>query len=137
MQQIRSNLMSDMLEPTVSAAVPGDIGRRGVADRQRRGGPEIACVFVAQIERFARPIAHRIIRPRRDLILTAVDRPRVAAAVGSNLEAERRIGDHVDPRRGRRLAWPEDGHVLASVSREPAETVEKLEIGDASLSRGP
>ena len=129
--------MSDMFEPAISAAMAGDISRRGVADRQRRRSPKVARVIVPQVERFARTIAHRIIRPRRDLIFAAVDRPCVAAALGSRLEAERRIGDDVDPGRRRRLARPKDRHILSSISREAAEPVEKFEIGRASPSRRP
>ena len=102
---------------------------------ERRRAPQVAGVVVAQIEGFAASIADGVVRPRRDLILATVDRPGVAAALGSRLEAERRIGDDVDPRRGRRLARPEDRHILASVSREAAESVEEFEVGRARPRR--
>ena len=53
LQQIRCNLMRDMFEAGVSAAVAGDISRGRVANRQRRRSPEVACVIVSQVERFA------------------------------------------------------------------------------------
>ena len=126
--------MGDVLEAAVAPAVAGDIGRREVADRQRRRTPELARVVVPQIERLARAIGHRIVRPRRDLVLAAVDRPGVAAAFCADLEAERRIGDDVDPRRRRRLARPQDRHIFPSVSREAAEPVEEFEVGRARPS---
>ena len=93
------------------------------------GAPEVARVIVPQIESFARTIAHWIVRPRRKLILAAVDRPGVASAFGGRLKAECGIGDDVDPRRRRRLARSKDGHILLSISRKAAEPVEEFEIG--------
>ena len=132
LQQVGRDLVSDMFETAISAAVAGDIGRREVADRQRCRSPKVARVVVPQVERLARTIADRIVRPRRDLIFAAVDRPCVAAALGSRVEAECGIGDDVDPRRRRRLARPQDRHIFSSVSREAAEPVEEFEVGGAA-----
>src|SRR5208337_966500 len=129
--------MRNMFESAVSAAVARDISRGEVADRLRCRTPKVARLVVAQIERFARTIAHRIVRPRRDLVFPAVDRPCVSAALGSGVEAERWIGDDVDPRRRRRLAGPKDRHIFSSVSREAAEPVEEFELGGASPFRRP
>ena len=59
-------------------------------------------------------------------MLAAVHRPSVAAAFGGHLETEVGIGDHVDPRRWRRLARAEDRHVLAAALGEATQAVEEL-----------
>ena len=93
-----------MLEAAVAPAVPHDIGRRLVTDRQRRRRPELAAVVIAHVEDLAGPVADRIVRPGRELVVAAVLRPGIAAALGRHLEAERRVGDDIDPGRRRRLA---------------------------------
>ena len=74
-------------------------------------------------------IADGIVRPRRELVLAAVGGPSVAAALGRGLEAERGIGDHIDPGRRRRLARAEYRHVFLAACRKSAETVEEFELG--------
>src|SRR5580693_6163797 len=106
-----------MLEPAVVPAVPCHIGSVVVADRQRGRAPQIAGIVVAQIEHLARAIADRIVRPGRQLVLAAVDRPGEAAAFRRYLEAEIRIGDDIDPGCGRGLPWPEDRDILAPAGR--------------------
>ena len=135
LHEIGRDLVRDMLESAVSASVAGHVCRRGVSDGKRRRTPQVAAVVVSEIEGFAAAVADGVVRPRRDLIFTAVDRPGVAAALGSHLEAERRIGDDVDPRRGRRLARPEDRHILGPISREAAESVEEFQVGRGTPRR--
>jgi hypothetical protein len=56
------------------------------------------------------------------------------------MEAERRVGDHVDPRRGRGRPVVEDRHVLVAAVGEAAEPVPELELGSPRgdrLLRGP
>ena len=100
-------------------------------------GPQSSsAIFVANVEHLARPIADGIVGPRGDLILLAVDRPRVTAALDRYLEAERGIGDDVDPRRRRPLPFAEDGYVFTSAGREAAKAIEKFEFGGGQRGLG-
>ena len=115
LQKLERNAVGGMLEAAIALAMPGDIGRGLLADGERRRAPDIAVLLVAQIDGFARRIDDGIVRPGRELVLPAVDRPAVAAALGRDLEAEGWIGDHIDPGRGRGLAPAEDRHIFPSV----------------------
>ena len=127
LQQFGGDAVRGMLEPAVAPAVPRHIGGGVVADRQRRRTPQVAGIVVAQIEHLARAIADRIVRPRRELVLAAVDRPGEAAAFGRHLKAEGGIGDDIDPGRRRGLARAEDRHIFPPVFGEAAKPVEELE----------
>src|SRR6188474_1402464 len=123
-----------MLEPAVSLAVRRDIRRRLVANRQRGRAPELARVFVTQVDGFTGPIGHRIVRPGRDLVVAAVFRPGVSAALDRSLEAEAAIGDNIDPGGGRRPPGAECRHVLTAIPRKSPESIEELEL---RRRRGP
>src|SRR5580658_4303116 len=131
-----------MLEDGVAVAVANDVRRADVfANRQRGRSPQLAGVEVADVEHLAGAVAHRIVRPLRNLMLLAVDGPGVAGAFDRNREAERRICNNVDPWRGRPLPFAENRHVLAAVRGKSAEPVEGFEIaprrrGRRSLYRG-
>ena len=116
-----------MLEATVAVTVTGNVGSV-VPDRLRRCAPKIAGHLVANVDRFAGWISDRVIRPWRQLVLTTVLRPGVAAPFRRHLKAEARIGDHVDPRCGCRPAGIEDGHIFPAILVEAAEAVEELKI---------
>src|SRR6204780_4833436 len=120
--------MRGVLEDAVAVAVTNDIRRAILANRQRGRSPQIAGIEVLNIKPLAGPVADRVVRPLRKLMLLAVDCPGVARALDRDLEAERLIRDHVDPRRRRPLSLAENRHVLASIGGEPAESVEELEI---------
>ena len=132
LQQLERDAVRGVLETAVALAVPNDIGRGLLANRQRGGAPEFAVVFVANVDHFARPVADRIVGPRRELILLAVDRPRIAAAFDRDLEAEGRVGDDVDPGRRRPLPLAEDRHVFAPVVCEAAKAIEEFELRAAA-----
>src|SRR5579859_7289595 len=117
-----------MFEAAVAPAMVGDVGRRLIPDRQGGRTPEFAGILVSDIDGLARPVGHRVVRPRRKLALSAVHGPKIAAAVRGDLEAEVWIGDDVNPRRWSRLARPEDDHVLLAAIRKPTESIEKLDI---------
>ena len=112
LQEARGNAARCVFEAAVASPVPRDIGRLRVADGQRGRTPEIAGFVVSDVEGFARGVADRIVRPRGELVIAAIGGPGAAAAFGRRLETERRIGDHVDPRRRRRLAGPEHRHIF-------------------------
>ncbi len=112
LQKFERNAVRSMLETAVTLAMPDDVRRSLFANRQSSGTPEFATIFVTKVEDLSGPIADWIVGPRSDLILLAIDRPRVAAALSRYLETERRIGDDVDPRRWCPLPFAEDGYIF-------------------------
>ena len=129
LQELEGDAVGDVLESAVALSMPDDVGLPGLTNRKRGGAPEIARLLIADVDRLARRIADRIVRPGGELVLTAVERPRVSRARLGDLEAEAGIGDHVDPGRRRLPFRLEDRHVLPSVRGEAAEAVEELERG--------
>src|SRR4029434_4107186 len=100
-------------------------GRHLVANRLGGRRPQVARLLVAQVIGFASTSGDRIVRPRCELVLAAADCPGVTAAIGSDLKAEGRVRDDVDPWRGRRLTRTKDRHILGSVGGEGTKTVEE------------
>ena len=118
-----------VLEAAVALAVSGDIGARPPRGSAARvGRPQLAGLFVAHVDHLAGRIADRIIRPRRQLIFAAVERPGVARARFGHLKAKRGIGDHVDPGRRRPLSLAENRHVFTAVGGETAQAIEELQF---------
>src|SRR4030095_16912101 len=117
-----------MFEAAIALAVSGAIGPSLLADRQHRWAPQLATIFVTDVYRVARRVADRVIRPRGELVLTAVERPGVTRSRLRNLEAKNRIGDHVDPGRWRPLSLAENCHILTAIRSESTEAVEELEV---------
>ena len=105
------------------------------ADRLRRGGPDFAGVFVAHV--IASPAGRdRIVRPRRQLVLAAVARPGVAAALGRRPGSRTRVGDDVDPGRRRRAPGLEDvTYSLPSGSKPPRPLKNSRSCGGSSVAR--
>src|SRR6202050_2402781 len=128
LQKLEPDSVRGVLEAAVALTVAGEVGRTVFANRQRRGPPEFSTIFVAKIEDFAWPIADRIVGPWADLILLAVDRPRVTSAFDGDLEAEGGVGDDVDPRRGRPLSFAGDRYIFAAVTREAPQAIEKFQL---------
>ena len=126
LQQVEGDAVRLVLEATVALAVAGDVAG-GLADRQRGRAPEVAGLLVADVEGLAGRIAHRIVRPGREVVLLAVHRPGGAAALGRDLEAEAGVADHVEPGRRRGLAVIEDGDVFTAALGKAAQAVEELE----------
>ena len=108
LQQVERDAVRLVLEAAVAEAVARDVGARGRGSAARSAVHRCAGVFIANVDRFARRVADRVVRPGRELVLAAVLRPGVAAALGRHLEAEARVGDHVDPGRRRACALLED-----------------------------
>jgi len=107
----------------MSGNVSGGVVANGKSGRR----PDIAAILVTHVDSFTGAVADRIVRPWRELVFAAIDRPRATASLCGHLEAERRIGDHIHPRRGRHLVPVEDGDVLPSILIESADPIEKLE----------
>src|SRR5438874_10099851 len=118
--------MRGVLEDAVSLAVTNRIARGILANRQRGGSPKFIGIFVANVDRLTRLVTDRVVRPRGDLILAAIDRPGIARPFGRDLEAERGIGDHVDPWRRGPLPLAENRHIFTAVSGKPTEAIEKF-----------
>ena len=106
------------------------------ASRQRRGRPETPALLVADVERLAAGVGDRVVVPGREPEFVAVLRPGVGAAALGDDGAELRVGDHVDPRRGRGLAGREDDDVLAAVAAEAAQAVEERQVALRELGGG-
>ncbi len=83
--------------------------------------------LVADVDRLSGRIADRIVAPGRDLVLLRIQRPGAAGAVGGDQKAELRIGDDIDPGRGRPLAVVENDHIFARLRVKSAQPVEELE----------
>src|SRR5687768_1678252 len=78
--------------------------RPATAGGERRGRPELPGLLVAQKNRFTGWIADGIVSPGREPVLVAAASPRVAGAAFRSGESERRMGDDVRPRNGRKRA---------------------------------
>ena len=128
-RQLQMDAVRVVAERRVALTVPHGVRASVISQRQRRRAEQFEGVFVADVDQLAGRVADRIVRPRRQFALAAVERPRVAAARLRNREADVGIGDHVDPRRGRALTVGKLNHVLETVLRKTAEAVEILEIG--------
>src|SRR5665811_1894436 len=116
-----------MLESAVSLAMSGNVSGGVVADGKRGRRPDLSTVLVAQVNGFTGAVADRVVRSRCELVLAAIARPCITAALSGDLEAERGIGDDIHPRRGRLLIPVEDGDVLPSILIESANSVEEFE----------
>ena len=90
LQEVERDPVRRVLEAAVALAVSSGIGPSLLADRQHRWAPQLATVFIAHVYRLARRIADRVIRPRGELVLTAVERPGVTRARLRDLKAEGR-----------------------------------------------
>src|SRR5687768_9115503 len=93
-------------------------GSRGLRCRRPHGG----CFFIANVQRFAGWIAHRVVGPRRETMLAAVPRPGEAPSGFRDQRAEVRIRQDIAPRGRCGLTWTEVDHVLATVCAEPSHT---------------
>src|SRR5262245_59639395 len=113
----------------------GEVRRVLLADGERRRPPQLTGLLVADVEDLAWLVAHRIVRPGRELILPAVHGPGVAGPGLRDLEADGAIRHHVDPWRRCPLALAEDDHVVLAIRREAPETVEELELGPLGRRR--
>ena len=112
--------------------------RRVVADRLRRRAPELAALLVAHVDRLARRIADRIVRPGRQLVLAAVARPRCSRCPRpTTWKPKPGLAITLIHGAGVDCAAAEDRHVFAAVLGEAAEAVEELELRGAAARRPP
>ena len=110
--------------------------RRRSRQRPRRRRPRAAGVIIANEQRLAAMIDHRIVRERRQPVLAAVLGPRRRRSARAQDRAEPRVGDDVDPRRRRLLIAFEDDRVGAAVVRESADAVRHGQRRQADVQAG-
>ena len=127
----RASLGAEAAEPL---PVPRLVKRPGIARDRREGRKRLPAGMIEDVNRFARPVGDRIVRPRRQLEIAAVATPGEGRAFGGGVESEGPVGYHVDPgmRRGALAAKPDD--IVATIPVEPAEAVPRLEV--AAVDRG-
>ena len=77
--QLRADAALRMLEDAVAESVAADVQVRS-APGQRRGGPEVAALFVTQVEGFSARIAHGVIGPGSEAELVGILAPGVGKA---------------------------------------------------------
>ena len=122
--QFRADPQLRVLKHAVAESVSADVGAVP-ARGQRRRRPELTGFLVADVKRLAAGVAHRIVVPGGEPEFVGVVHPGVGPAAFRDHRADLGVGQHVRPRRGRGLTRRERDHVLASVGREPAQTVEE------------
>ncbi len=88
LQKLEHDTVSLDLETAVPPPVTHEVARAFMADRQRCRSPDIAGFEIAHIENLAGAVADRIVGPGGELVVAAVLRPGVAAALCRDLEAE-------------------------------------------------
>ena len=106
----------------------------------RRQGENLAAVDVLQQPVLKCRVAHRVVRPRRELVHAAVAGPAHAAAGFRHLKAKVRIGDDIDPGARQRLAAPQVKPELAVGRVELAGPLHRLCNGRhafGQVGRGP
>ena len=135
-EQLLRDAVTRVFENAVALTMPDDV-RLSLANRQRRGGPDGARIFIAQVDHFSRRIADGVVGPGRQTILAAVERPRAAATGFGDLKSKLdRIADDVGPGRGRPLFRAEQRDVFTSALMKSAEPVEESRSGGATVSSG-
>ena len=130
--------MACMLEAAVAATEAGGIGRPLDRGWEMRSGSKGAGIVVPQVESLARPVADRVVRPGRELILAAVDRPGVSAAFGRGLEAKM-LELATTLIQGAGVAWPGPRIVtysLPSLANPPSPLKNSSFSGAAAATRG-
>src|SRR5207245_6192145 len=104
-----------MRESAVALSVPRHVGLALLSDGERRRRPHLARLIVPDVEDLAGRVAHRIVRPRAELVFATVDRPRIPGARLRDLEAEGRVREDVDPRRRGPVSVVEDRYVFVAI----------------------
>ena len=121
--------------PTAVTRTVANLAGTALACRQRRGGPDRRGFLVAQIQRFAGTVGQRVVVPRRQAILAAVQRPAETQAGLADDAAEALIGQHVAPGGRGALIRLEVNQVVAAIGAEAANTVIRAQI--ARPRQGP
>ena len=99
-----------------------------VSGRGRRHRPDGDRFLVSQVEGFAGAVDYRIVRPRRDTMFAAVDRPGKAATAFGDQRAEGFVGQYVGPGRRGALSRCQPDHIFAPITREATILIEKRQL---------
>ena len=129
--ETRVDAVTRVLVRAVALAVRDGV-ELAASGRQRRRRPEAPALLVAQIDRFARRIADRIVPPGREPVVVAVLGPREAGREVGRHEAEPRMGDDVDPGRRRhhaRVRVNPDRVLAAPIGRNPPKPLNSSQAG--------
>ena len=101
--QLGNDAVLGVLENRVTKSVPNDVSA-GPASRPRRRRPDLASFFIADVKGLPGEVAHRIVKPGGEPEFVRVFKPGVSATIFRYDGAERWVGQHIYPRRGRDLA---------------------------------
>ena len=140
LDEIQQDAVRPVQEATVALAMPGYVGGIFLADGERGGRPDFAGGLIAEIESLAGRVHYMVVRPRRNLILMAIERPGKASAGLRHQEAKIGISDHVDPRLGGAQTFAQKYGIFAAIIGKAATTVEVLHMrqghNQAGIFRG-
>ena len=106
----------------VTGTMP-DFAGGSPSGRSRCRRPYLGRFFVAQIERLARLVHHRVVGPRRNPILAAIARPAKSAARFRHHRTKAFIGQDVDPGRGGGLARLQIDDIFPPIRLKAAKTI--------------
>src|SRR5262249_19064021 len=123
LDELEGNAMRVVREAAVALSVPTLVRPRVLADREQSWSPQLAAVLVADVDHLAGLVADRIVRPRRELVLAAVERPRVTGAGFRHLESDLLVRDHIHPRGGGPAPLVEYDAVPAAAPPEAPQVV--------------
>ena len=120
----------------VALAVRDAVGRGRIPPGRGRDAPELAGAHVLQQKPLARRVGERIVRPRRQLVQAAVQRPAVAAAGLGDVGTETRVREHVDPGPCRPLKNAHIEAKLATLGHEVAPRDARFGTGAPTRAGG-
>jgi len=105
-------------------------GQVAAAARRRQGAwrPEAAALLVAQVERFAAQVRHRIVMPWRQAEFMGVLLPGISLAAFRHHAAELRVGDDVRPWQRRALAGAGGNHIFLAVRCEATQAIHQDQV---------
>ena len=89
----------------------------------------MAAVFIAQVQRLAAGIAHRVVVPRRQAVFVGVGAPGIGATAFGDHAAKLRVGQHVGPGRRGGVAGAQGDDIFAAVRRKPTVGVAQQQLG--------
>src|SRR5208337_4872583 len=93
---LRSDAILHMFKDAVAESVAADVMHRPAA-RQRRGGPKMAALFVAEVKSFSVGIAYWIVVPGCEAELMGIFAPGVSSPALRNNSPKMRVCDHIHP----------------------------------------
>ena len=114
-------------EARIAVAMTRFIGHGLIAQHTCRRRKGAARFTVEDIDRLARTVRDRVVRPWGELIIAAVACPGEGRTFRRDMEPEIRIGDHIDPRM-RRVGAVVDAHHIAAVLGKATITIPETKI---------